>query len=577
MGDLRVWDFSQIRFTNDTGPSLPRRQRLRIRGMVGQDTGDEIILDAQQQEALLEAQLANTEGLSDEEVRVTTGQTAADDAPRDQFRWLGNSGTVDGYRVVTGRGGNWQRAIDRGRVNLRRFGLRDMTVGTPDNKGVIEDFISWAGSSTGTSGTVEQKACGFIPASKYAHYMSSYPTIPGTNHYDVKFEGEGSYTATHDYYGNAAWQDPSTIGGSVLFCPGTDVFRLENTGNLSLPGESYHRLTLVNLALQTYGTGMGINMKVPATGEWQSGLVQLNNVTIGGAKVGWSIASVEKSSSYNVRIYGCETGLMLGSTYESGVTIHEITGLDIQACTNAIEIKKVLHSFAVYGGNWQGLSNALIKAGAGATALGCCFYNIRAEIYDKWLDLHSSLGQMGVVMQDCSLSGQNGDAAPGGPARVYGSGWTFRRVNDTGTITFEGAADQDTIFQECIPATTNQASAPTHFWSINADNVVYRQDNATMGAGTLALAWPKGFVTREIGGNITIGLPTGGYPVGKTYRISLFQGGAGGFTVSFAAGWHATSLYSNAGNVAGTRCEIEWYVQINGEPYIKSVSNWHTD
>lgn len=523
---------------------------------------------------LTTADLAATASLTGQSLE-TVGNLDEDDGAGDVFTAIGNTGTVDDYRVIPGSSGNWQRAIDRGRVNLKRFGLRDMTTGTPDNLAAIASFIDWAESSTGTSGTVERKCVGFVPASKYPFYVSDAVTIPATNHHDVRFEGESAYTASRDQYDNDVWEDPTTVGGSVFFAPGTDVFRLENDGIDT--ATHYHRLFLRGVGLQTYGTGICINMKVPAVGEWQSGLVQLDNVTLCGGKVGWSIASYEKSSSFNVRIYGCETALRLGSTYESGVNIHEIFGLDIQACGDALDIRKILHSFLIKGANFQSISNALFKAGAGAGGLGLVVENMRAEVYAKWLDLHPSLGQMGVVIRDSSLSSQNGSDAITGPAVVYGSGWTFDRVNDTSTISFEGAADQDTIFRDCIPGSTNQSSAPTHFWSVNADNVIYRQNNASMGAGTLTPAWPQGFITREISGNITVAVPTGGYVIGKEYKISLYQGGAGGYTVTWAAGWHGDAAYSNAGNVAGTRCWIYWTLQINGEPYITKVTNWVAD
>ncbi len=521
-------------------------------------------------------QLASVPGVRDERYIATVGKSDNDDNGGDRFSFVSNDANpADGYRRISASGGNWLRAIDRGRVNLKRFGLRDMTTGTPDNLSAIADFIDWAESSTGTSGTLERKCVGFVPASKYPFYVSDAVTIPATNHHDVRFEGESAYTASRDQYGNAVWEDPSTVGGSVVFAPGTDVFRLENDG--IDPATHYHRLTLCNLGVQTYGAGICINMKVPAVGEWQSGLVQLDNVNLCGGKVGWSIASYEKSSSYNVRIYGCETGLRLGSTYESGVNIHEIFGLDIQACVDAIEVRKVLHSFLIKGANLQSISNALVKAGAGAGGLGLVIENMRAEVYAKWLDLHSSLGQMGITFRDSSLSSQNGSAAPAGPALVYGSGIVLDNVNDVSTISFEGAADQDTIFHNCCPGSTNQAAAPTHFWAVNCDNKVYRQNNASMGAGTLALAWPNGFVSREITGNITIGAPTGGYVIGKEYLITLYQGGVGGFTVSFDAAWKGDAEYSNTNNVAGNRCWIFWRVQIDGNPYITSVTQWKVD
>jgi hypothetical protein len=59
--------------------------------------------------------------------------------------------------------------------------------------------------------------------------------------------------------------------------------------------------------------------------------------------------------------------------------------------------------------------------------------------------------------------------------------------------------------------------------------------------------------------------------------MSFYQGGAGGYTITWAAGWHGDAAYSNAGNAFGTRCWIYWRVQINGEPYVTKVTNWTVD
>lgn len=84
-GSLRVWDFSTVRFTNESGRQLPRRQRLLINGMRARDAGDEIVLEvpgnAAAANGLLVSILGQTEILVGDEgaVRFCTGGDAVGD------------------------------------------------------------------------------------------------------------------------------------------------------------------------------------------------------------------------------------------------------------------------------------------------------------------------------------------------------------------------------------------------------------------------------------------------------------------------------------------------------------------
>lgn len=510
----------------------------------------------------------------------TTGDTDPADGFGDIWRWIGSTGTVDGRRVKAGVGGNWQRAkmSARGEIDLCEvFGFRSMaSIGVPDNNGKLADFWAWAATASGTAPGANRQIIGRLPVAKYAYYVSDAQSPPGTNHDYCLIEGEGipGTDQTGTSYGSGVWTDPEAVSGTaIMAAPGKDVFRLENDG-VTL-GTAYHRLNLRNIALLASGAGMGINMAVPSTaGDWQAGRVQLENVLIAGAKCGWQVASYEKASHRNLRIHGCDTAIRGGVNVYAGINLQEIVGLDIGGCNVAFELIKIVDGFWIYGANIQGVGT-VIKVPAGATGRGFLVSGGRCETYQNLLNIDPSIVEIGVVLRDWGLASGAGLAAPNGPVALHGSGWTFDRI-DTGSIDFNGDANQDTIFRDCYPRTTNAVSVPTHNWSVYCDNVTEKQDNAVAGA-SFTPTWPSCYLTRELQQNLTVNLPAGGYPTGRRIRCGFYQGGAGGYTITFDAGYRGKGRYSNTGNAVGTRCWVDVEHQVDGNPYIANVTPWVLD
>lgn len=106
---LFIYDFSQLRFTNVSGPTLPRRQRVRIDGMTGHDTGDEIVLAVQPTTIEFTTSLGERIGLFDGEVVQTAARSERGDGAGLTFDFvLGASAGADGYIVINGPNGQYR-------------------------------------------------------------------------------------------------------------------------------------------------------------------------------------------------------------------------------------------------------------------------------------------------------------------------------------------------------------------------------------------------------------------------------------------------------------------------------------
>jgi hypothetical protein len=113
MGDLFVRDFSQTIFTPDGGPSLPRRQRLRITGMAGYDTGDEIVLDSRRDTTTLAGALPG--GATGTLITVSGRYKRGDKGANKQYRWVATADETEvanGVTVVSAQGGAWHLLWD---------------------------------------------------------------------------------------------------------------------------------------------------------------------------------------------------------------------------------------------------------------------------------------------------------------------------------------------------------------------------------------------------------------------------------------------------------------------------------
>jgi hypothetical protein len=133
MGDLRIYDFSLMRFHNLDTPTPPRKQMLTIRGVTVEDTAnDEVILqfpNSATVNGLLWSELHAVEGVEDGEVRQLLGRSRVDDGGGGPVSWIEGGQTLyleDGWSVVYGpNSGCWQRVRDSDAVNICWLGCVD--------------------------------------------------------------------------------------------------------------------------------------------------------------------------------------------------------------------------------------------------------------------------------------------------------------------------------------------------------------------------------------------------------------------------------------------------------------------
>lgn len=148
MGFLRFLDFSQIQFSNDIGPSLPRRQRVRMNNLAARDTGEEIIIDANAIVGLTTMTLGD--GFEAEQLRTVSGyHSSGDPGAGATYKWVPDDTTpANGFTVVEGTTGNWHLVWDMATLNAGAAGIR------ADGK-VITDGVTTTSSAILTSATAE--------------------------------------------------------------------------------------------------------------------------------------------------------------------------------------------------------------------------------------------------------------------------------------------------------------------------------------------------------------------------------------------------------------------------------------
>jgi hypothetical protein len=133
MGDLRIYDFSLMRFHNLDTPTPPRKQMVTIRGVTVEDTvNDEVILqfpNSATVNGLLWSELHAVEGVEDGEVRQLLGKSRLDDGGGGPVSWIEGGQALylaDDWSVVYGpSSGCWQRVRDNDDVNICWLGCTD--------------------------------------------------------------------------------------------------------------------------------------------------------------------------------------------------------------------------------------------------------------------------------------------------------------------------------------------------------------------------------------------------------------------------------------------------------------------
>jgi hypothetical protein len=216
MGDLWFRDFSQIRFINDSGPVLPRRQSLRIRGMSGVDTGSEIVLDNRQIAPLLDSL---EDGSETGQLVTVRGRVRVGDAGANlSYRWVASadeaSATVpDGVLVIEGASGTWHLLWDGERLVAGAAGAQG------DVKR-ITDGVRVAGAYT-----LQSPSGAFVDAQPGMRVLITEPSDPCTGTvtliagtHDVVGAGTNFLSIPREPYDASI---PST-GGCVFV--GTDLY-----------------------------------------------------------------------------------------------------------------------------------------------------------------------------------------------------------------------------------------------------------------------------------------------------------------------------------------------------------------
>jgi hypothetical protein len=119
-------DFSRVIFSNVTGPTLPRRQRVRIEGFTGYDAGDELVLSVNPRIVPSTVGLSERPGINDGEYIRTLGyRTEGDEGDAEFFYRAGVTSGQDGYtKINTVDGfGQYQMIWSGNRIDARRFGV----------------------------------------------------------------------------------------------------------------------------------------------------------------------------------------------------------------------------------------------------------------------------------------------------------------------------------------------------------------------------------------------------------------------------------------------------------------------
>jgi hypothetical protein len=583
---LRVYDFSRLVFANAGGPVLPRRQRLRIDNMVGEDRGDEIVLRAQPETIATEAELSDQDGVTNQHV-TTTGRAAPLDGASDRFGWIGSTGTPDGYRVVAGRGGNWQRSLPDGWYPLTKFGL-------PENDSTsclqaIEDAIAFAETQHDCptrpinlympEGRVRSS---LSPAKKSFCYRLSAPWAPPPgNHRPVRLFSEGGpdHNRSRAPYGHASWADGEPpVGGAVIRAdPGVDAILMHNDGG-DPALTAYRCIMLERIGIIATGAGRCIAMTSIA-GDYGSGQVQLRDVLLAGGAVGFQMNSSENAANFNVQICGCEVGFRTGNGVDAGgCSAQRFYCLDIYACDVAMQLHTAIN-LNVYGGTWQG-NGVQFEALANCNVQQVLLDGLHYEVYERFIRAHATAGSCKVHFRGGQMAGNAGSAIVyPAPLQLHGSGWIFEGL-DLSDVHVQGYDNQDMVFRDCVPrAYTAPAS---HRCAIYCDNALKHQNNGTISGGaptiTPDLSTHGYLITRALDANVTVNVPTN-YPVGEAHviELSFYQDAPGGFTVSFHASIRGQARYSNTGNTTGTRTWIRMVQQIDNNWYITDVSGWVAD
>lgn len=578
-------DFSRVQFSNITGPSLPRRQRVRINGMNGVDRGDEIVLQADGVNcATLTTQLTNRAGAAADELVTTGGYATLGDGGGSEWRYAsGVTAGANGYtRINTADGlGQWQmlNPMSGKGIDVRKFGA--IPNGTTDCILAIEAAMAWAMSDYGPSGAsnIDRPINLYFPIAARSYRISRPIIPPATNHNPLALIGEtgSAYTAGAALYSDAFWDSDDCAGGAKIRADsGQDCVLMHNGGVVA--GEGYYRLNCYDIVLIARGNGRCVAM-TSVLGDNASGRCVFRDTLLLGAKVGWQMNTYEPAVHIGLYVIGCDTGLRVGNAATGdGANTQQFDSCVLLANNNHIDIESSA-GLQFYGGLVQGGGTVLKMR---STSTGCRNVLMQFshwEAYDTLFDIDPAVTESGVTFSYGHMNSGFGLLLPTGPATIYGSGLTFNYVDING-IEFVGPSVGDVLFNSCCYAEYTETSGPNGYNTpyVSARNIVERPRNFTFAGGALALDFVTHGcnITIALNGNVTAVTFTN-YPSDRSVNVSFYQNNPGGYTITHGAGVKRNALYSNTGNVAFTRCCNTYQKYVDNNIYMTGFSAWTAD
>lgn len=186
MGWLWFRDFSQIQFSNDDGPSLPRRQRVRMNNLLGRDTGTEVVIDASGVEGLLLQNAGTYEGTADNQIVEFVGYSTPRDGGESRWRFVLGTPPVlaaDGIQRINCSNGQLQR--------LTGIPVTAQSVGIPSGTGDAASSLNSTFAKLGVAGPGAELVLAppRIEVGVTSREVYSTLTVPGTQYGSSSIRG----------------------------------------------------------------------------------------------------------------------------------------------------------------------------------------------------------------------------------------------------------------------------------------------------------------------------------------------------------------------------------------------------